>query len=93
MHSTKMVTATCAAAGICGTAMAQSEVSVYGRMNLSLEHQKTNGTTSDRMQDNASRFGCSVGSAPFDWATRTCSERATRSPRSATARPAASPLR
>ena len=57
MHATRMVTAACAAAGMSGAAMAQSEVSVYGRMNLSLEHQKTNGTTSNRLQDNASRFG------------------------------------
>ena len=38
-------------------AFAQSEVTLYGRVNLSLERQKAGNTTQNVLQDNASRWG------------------------------------
>lgn len=40
-----------------GSAFAQNSVEIYGRLNLSLESQKLNGTTSKGIYDNSSRIG------------------------------------
>ncbi|MEO8152036.1 MAG: porin [Rhizobacter sp.] len=40
-----------------GSAMAQSSVTVYGRLNDSLEHQKVGDTSDNKVQDSASRIG------------------------------------
>lgn len=40
-----------------GSAWAQSSVTVYGRMNLTLERQKTGDTSLNVMQNNSSRWG------------------------------------
>lgn len=42
---------------MCAGASAQSFVKVYGRVNLSLEHQKDGPTDSNQMRDNSSRWG------------------------------------
>jgi predicted porin len=57
MQIQKIVAAACALSALSGGALAQSSVTVYGRINLSLEHQKSNGTTIDQAVDNASRIG------------------------------------
>lgn len=47
-----------AVATLCaGAAAAQSNVEIYGRMNLSVERQKTDGNSTGVMQNNASRIG------------------------------------
>ncbi|PPE66980.1 porin [Caldimonas caldifontis] len=40
-----------------GAAMAQSNATIYGRMNLSIERQKDGGVSNTVMQNNASRIG------------------------------------
>lgn len=40
-----------------GSALAQSNVNIYGRMNVSIERQKAGGTSTTVMQNNASRIG------------------------------------
>lgn len=45
------------AAACAAPAFAQSSVTVYGRLNLTLEHQKTGGTTNNVVQNNSSRIG------------------------------------
>jgi predicted porin len=46
-----------AAALVGSSALAQSSVTVYGRLNLSLEHQKTDAGTNNVEQNNSSRIG------------------------------------
>jgi predicted porin len=57
MNTKKIVIAACAVSGLADGALAQSSVTAYGRINLSLEHQDANGGTSYQEQDNASRIG------------------------------------
>ena len=40
-----------------GAALAQSSVTVYGRLNLTLERENLNGTKLSKMENNASRIG------------------------------------
>ena len=40
-----------------GAAMAQSSVTIYGRLNLTLERQDLNGTKLSKMENNSSRIG------------------------------------
>jgi predicted porin len=53
----RIVAAACALSALSDDTPAQSSVTVYGRINLSLEHQKANAGTSDKLVDNASRIG------------------------------------
>lgn len=46
-----------AATLVAGSALAQSNVEIYGRLNLTLERQKVAGSTSKDMLDNSSRIG------------------------------------
>lgn len=56
---TKMTRIALAALAVMGatTAMAQSSVTLYGRINTTVEHQKNGNTTTDGMFNNASRWG------------------------------------
>ncbi|MFN3734915.1 porin [Comamonas testosteroni] len=56
---TKMTRIALAALAVMGatTAMAQSSVTLYGRVNTSIEHQKLGDTSATGMVNNASRFG------------------------------------
>jgi predicted porin len=55
MHNKFLLAA--AATLMAGSAYAQSSVEVYGRLNLTVERQKINGTSSTDMLNNASRIG------------------------------------
>ena len=56
---TKMTRIALAALAVMGatTAMAQSSVTLYGRINTTVEHQKLGDTSATVLQNNASRFG------------------------------------
>ena len=55
----KMTRIALAAVAVLGatTAMAQSSVTLYGRVNTTIEHQKDGGTSKNGLFNNASRFG------------------------------------
>ena len=55
----KMTRIALAAVAVLGatTAMAQSSVTLYGRVNTTIEHQKDGGTSKNGIFNNASRFG------------------------------------
>ncbi|WP_246881447.1 porin [Acidovorax sp. JG5] len=53
---TRVVLAVLAVAGTTA-AMAQSSVTLYGRVNTTVERQKVGGVTSTKMENNSSRFG------------------------------------
>ena len=48
-----------AAVAVCGTSavMAQSSVTIYGRVNTTIEHQKTGNLSKTSMENNNSRIG------------------------------------
>src|SRR5574344_401661 len=48
-----------AAVAVCGTSavMAQSSVTIYGRVNTTIEHQKTGNLSKTSMENNSSRIG------------------------------------